>query len=109
MRHSRPRSISCHTGDSSINPKVVQELIVKFCLQRHAALSGSGTLQCLCRHWRQEPGASPMGTQLSLLVTQQGVELLIQICQEFIDLPVFTVSLQIEACELECNPREHIF
>ena len=45
---------------------------------------------------------------ISLLVPQQGIELFVQIVQEVIDLSVFTVSLQIEACKLECNSSENI-
>jgi len=45
---------------------------------------------------------------LSLPVTQQGVELIVHLSQEVIDHPVFTVSLQIEARKLESNSRKHI-
>lgn len=49
-----------------------------------------------------------MWCEISFLVTQQSIELFIQICQEFIDLTVFTVSLQIETCKLESDPAKHI-
>ena len=47
-------------------------------------------------------------TQLSLVATNKGAELFVQISQEVIDLSVFTVSLKIEACKLESYPAKHI-
>ena len=44
----------------------------------------------------------------SSLSADEDVELFFQISQEIIDLPVFTVCLQIEAGKLESNPRKHV-
>ena len=45
---------------------------------------------------------------MSLLATQEDIELCVQISQEFIDLTVFTVSLQVETSKLESHPAQHI-
>lgn len=45
---------------------------------------------------------------MSLLVTNNGIELFVQISQELIDLAVFTISLKIEASELESDPAKHV-
>ena len=47
-------------------------------------------------------------TQLSLVATNKGAELFVQISQEVIDLSVFTVCLKIEARKLESHPAKHV-